>query len=173
MGLSSDTFSQSWDHHITKINMDAAQERKLLAAAELIKKVITSEDFKERVLNYAHNGINAFVDNKGLSNSQIYQIIMDGAETLLPEKNHRMDVEVELFHEKNITIGYTYPNTRRIWMNTKYFNQYTPLQVADNLMHEWIHKLGFDHEVKWNKHREHSVPYAIGYIVKDLCKKYQ
>ena len=86
-------------------------------------------------------------------------------------KNNTMDVELELYHQKTNTIGYTYPNTVRIWMNTKYFNKYTPVKVADNLMHEWMHKLGFTHATVWSKERDHSVPYAIGYLVEELAEK--
>ena len=84
-------------------------------------------------------------------------------------KNNTMDVELELYQQKTKTIGYTYPNTVRIWMNKKYFSRYTPVKVADNLMHEWMHKLGFTHEVIWSKDRDHSVPYAVGYIVEELA----
>jgi hypothetical protein len=54
-------------------------------------------------------------------------------------------------------------------MNTKYFYVYTPYQVAGNLTHEWLHKLGFDHDVASTPARPYSVPYAVGYILRDLA----
>ena len=33
-------------------------------------------------------------------------------------------------------------------MNTKFMNSYTSNQVARNMMHEWLHKLGFKHAIK-------------------------
>ena len=168
-----ESFIPQWDHDIRVINMSELQEEKIKKAADLIKKIVLSEEFKEHILNYTYDGKKEFKDNKGYSNLEIYNIILEGAETLSPEKNNTMDVEVELFHEQTKTIGYTYPHTGRVWMNTKYFDHYTPLLVADNLMHEWMHKLGFEHEFKWSSSREHSVPYAVGYLIKKLSKKYQ
>jgi hypothetical protein len=83
-----------------------------------------------------------------------------------------MDVELELYQNTSNTIGYTYPHTSRIWMNSKYFNKYTPVQVADNLFHEWLHKLGFDHAIKYTLRRNYSVPYAIGYLMEELAHKH-
>lgn len=162
----------SFDARINMVNFPQDQEAKVLKAVELIKKVVSSPEFKERILSHTFDGKKGFVDNKGLSNEQIYQMIMDGSETLIPEKNGKMDVELELYEQSTNTIGYTYPHTSRIWVNTKYFNKYTPVQVADNLFHEWMHKLGFDHEIKYSKSRSYSVPYAIGYLVEELARKH-
>jgi hypothetical protein len=133
---------------------------------------VKSSEFKERVLSHTFEGKKTYVDNKGLTNEQIYQLIIDGSETLTPAKNGRMDIELALYQNSSSTIGYTYPNTTRIWVNTKYFNKYNPVQVADNLFHEWLHKLGFDHALKYSKNRNYSVPYAIGYLVEELAVKH-
>lgn len=168
----SHSFAATIDAQIHMVNFPQEQEAKVQKAVELIKKVVASPEFKDRIINHTYEGKKTFVDNKGLSNEQIYQIILDGSETMIPGKNGRMDVELELYQQSNTTIGYTYPNTTRIWVNTKYFNKYTPVQVADNLFHEWLHKLGFDHALKYSKSRNYSVPYAIGYLVEELAEKY-
>lgn len=162
----------NWDAEAYMVNFSPEQEEKVREAIKIIKTVITSEEFKERVISYSYNGSGKFFDNHGFTNEEIYQIILDGAEKMgNTTKNNTMDVELELYHQKTNTIGYTYPNTVRIWMNTKYFNKYTPVKVADNLMHEWMHKLGFTHATVWSKERDHSVPYAIGYLVEELAEK--
>ena len=126
------------------------------------------------MLNYSYKGAREFVDNGGLSNEEIYKKILEGAEQMGNRlKNNTMDVELELYHQTTKTIGYTYPNTVRIWMNKKYFNRYTPIKVADNLMHEWMHKLGFTHATTWSADRDHTVPYAIGYLIEDLAVNFQ
>jgi hypothetical protein len=154
------------------VNFNTSQERKIKAAIKMIKKIISSHEFKERIMNYEYKGKKGFIDNKGLSNEEIYQLILEGAEERSGmRKDNTMDVEVELYYQATKTIGYTYPNTDRIWINKKYFAQYTPIKVADNLMHEWMHKLGFSHSSKWSEEREHSVPYAIGYLIEELAKK--
>ena len=164
----------TWNAEIYLVNFNSSQEEKIKEAVTLIKKVVGSEKFRQRVLNYEFRGKKTFVDNHGFSNEEIYQKILDGAEKMgNTAKNNTMDVELELYHQKTKTIGYTYPNTVRIWMNRKYFSRYTPIKVADNLMHEWMHKLGFTHEVTWSKDRDHSVPYAIGYLVEELAQEFQ
>ncbi|MCM2351330.1 MAG: hypothetical protein NDI69_15010 [Bacteriovoracaceae bacterium] len=163
----------TWDADLYLVNFNTHEEEKVKKAVSIIKKVISSMEFKDRVLNYSHNGTKQFNDNDGLTNEDIYLKILEGAEKIgSPSKNNTMDVELELYHQTTKTIGYTYPNTVRIWMNKKYFDRYTPIEVADNLMHEWMHKLGFTHATTWSKNRDHTVPYAIGYLVEELAKKY-
>ncbi len=162
----------TFDANIKMIGFNPDQEDKIFAAVELIKQVVASQEFKDRILNHTYNGKKTFVDNNGLSNQEIYEKILAGAEKLMPAKNNAIDVELELYSEETTTIGYTFGSTVRIWMNTKYFNTYTSVQVSDNLFHEWIHKIGFGHDVEYSPSRRYSVPYAIGYLVEELAKKY-
>lgn len=162
----------TWDAELNLVNFDSTEEQKVREAVKIIKRVIVSKEFKERVLNYQFKGKRQFNDNHGLSNEEIYLKILEGPEQIGQKtRNNTMDVELELYHQKTNTIGYTYPNTVRIWMNKKYFSRYSPIKVADNLMHEWMHKLGFTHEISWNSDRDHSVPYAIGYLIEELASK--
>lgn len=169
---SGQAISAQIDAKVLMVNFPAPEEKKVYEAVELIKKVVASSEFKERILNHTYQGKKIFVDNNGLTNEQIYQLIVEGAETMNPTKNGRMDVELELYEQSGRTIGYTYPHTPRIWINTKFFKRYNPVQVADNLFHEWLHKLGFDHSQKYSNSRNYSVPYAIGYLVEELAAKY-
>jgi hypothetical protein len=165
-----DHLAKSWRAEVYLTNFSSEQEEKVQRAVEILKKVIATQEFKDRILNYSYRGKKAFHDNHGLSNEEIYKKILKGAEIIGNTKeNNCLDVEIELYHQQTTTIGYTYPNTPRIWMNTKYFNKYTPVKVADNLMHEWMHKLGFTHATKWSVDRDHSVPYAIGYLVEEIA----
>jgi hypothetical protein len=164
----------TWDADIYFVNFGPQDQAKVESAVSLMKKVISSPEFKEAVLGHTYKGEKTYVDNKGLSNEEIYRIIIDGAEEMgVTTKNNRLDVELELYRDSTTTIGYTYPDSTRIWMNLKYFQKYTPLKVAGNLMHEWMHKLGFGHELKYNKDRDYSVPYAIGYLLEKMAKQYQ
>ncbi|MBA2406067.1 MAG: hypothetical protein H0V66_14925 [Bdellovibrionales bacterium] len=160
----------TFDTNLSLLNFSTTQQDKILEAAELIKLVVASAEFKEAVLNHTYLGKKTFVDNGGLSNTQIYQRFLKGAEKLTPQPNNAMDVELQLYTEASNTVGYTFPNTKRIWMNTKYFNSFTAEQVAGNLTHEWMHKLGFGHSSTANDARPYSVPYAIGYLINKLAK---
>lgn len=164
--------ASTFETNVDLVNFESSRREKMEEAIEIIKLVIATEEFKNRILNHTYNGARTFVDNRGYTNAQIYKIMLDGAEKLQPTKNNAMDVEVELYTASTNVVGYTYPSSRRIWVNTKYFDQYTPAGVAHNLMHEWMHKLGFDHSSSWNTARDYSVPYAIGDIMGEVGKNF-
>ena len=144
------------------------QEDKMRDALERAKLVLNSKKFRERVLNHTFDGKKTFVDNNGMTNEQIYKSIMDGVETLFPEVDEEMDLDITLYYKNNSTVGYTYPDTTRIWVNSKFFNTYSLGQVAANVVHEWTHKLGYDHSRRNNPERPFSVPYGVGTIIKEL-----
>lgn len=162
-----------FDANIQYHNFEPEQEAKVEKAIEIIKKVVSSKEFKDRVINFTYNGQKQFVDNKGMTNAQIYQALLDGREDLLPTVDNQMDLELELYYSWTSTVGYTTQDVLLIHMNTKFFNPYTPTEVAGNIFHEWTHKLGFDHAQSYSVSRDSSVPYAIGYLIEELGKKYE
>jgi hypothetical protein len=112
--------------------------------------------------------------NEGESNRELYEKILSGGEKLYPYQNNAMDVEVELYVDfESQVLGYTYPRSPRIWMNTKYFNLHSSSEIAGHLVHEWLHKLGYDHERQRSPRRRYSVPYAIGNIVKEVGRQFE
>lgn len=162
----------TFDFNIKTSRMGPLKEEKLFEATELLRVIFSSPEFKSRILNHRYRGRYRFAHNNGLSNSQIYHRILLGVEKLYPVKNNAMDVEIELYtNHRSIVLGYTMPRTKKIWMNTKYFDRHTPAEVASHLTHEWLHKLGFGHEKKKSQYRKYSVPYAVGYMVKELAKE--
>lgn len=154
-------------------NFGVEDEEKVHKAFEIIKQVVGSKEFRSRVINFTYQGKKQFVDNKGMTNAQIYQAVLDGREDLKPEVDHQMDLELELYYSWRSTVGYTTPGALRIYMNTKYFYPYTASQVAGNVFHEWTHKLGFDHDANYSVARDSSVPYALGYLMEELGKQYE
>ena len=163
-----------WDANIRFTNFTPTQEQKVIQAISLIKKVFAAPKFRDQILNHTFDGRKKFIDAEGRSNEEIYQIILEGAERMgITASNNKMDVELELYYDTSNTIGYTYPNVTKIWMNKKYFNKYSPVQVAGNLTHEWLHKLGFGHSMTWSKSRDASVPYAIGYLMEKMAREIQ
>jgi hypothetical protein len=161
----------TFDTNLVLVNFSANDQDKIIEATELIKKVVASEEFRDGILNHTYNGQKTFVDNGGLTNSQIYHRFLAGAEKLTPATNNAIDAELELYFETSTVVGYTNPTTKRIWMNTKYFNNYSAAQVAGNLVHEWMHKLGFGHSSSSTPSRPYSVPYAVGYLMGRLAKQ--
>lgn len=160
----------TFDTTLVLQNFNYEEMEKVMAAADLIRAVVASPEFRDEVINHTFNGVKMFVDNQGLSNQAIYQIILEGAERLKPDRNNSMDVKLQLYYEDTNIIGYTYVTSEYIWLNRKYFSYYTPAQVSGNLFHEWLHKLGFMHSYEYTEERKYSVPYAIGYIMARLAK---
>lgn len=167
------TAAYTFDFNVETLNATRTQETKIDKAIDLMRRVIASESFRTRILNHTYKGKKTFVDNGGLTNLQIYNKLLAGAETLNGRKNNAMDLEIQIYTNNfTSTVGYTYPNISKIYMNTKYFNKYTPAGVTGNMMHEWLHKLGFKHARSATSSRPYSVPYAVGYLMKELAAKY-
>jgi hypothetical protein len=164
--------AETFRTNVTLINFTPEQRVKYEKAIGIVKKVVASEEFKNRLLNFTYQGALTYVDTTK-SNEEIYQNILKANERLFPAINNQMDVEIELYYENTTTVGYTYSNSKRIWVNTKYFNNYTPASVAGNLFHEWLHKLGYTHAVSYSISRDSSVPYAIGRMVSSLGRQYE
>ncbi|MBJ00040.1 MAG: hypothetical protein CME67_02315 [Halobacteriovoraceae bacterium] len=144
------------------------QKEKMDLALQKLKIVLKSQEFKEEVLTHTFKGEKRFYKSKGMSNQEIYDHILKGVEDLSPVEDFEMDLKLTLYHSKTNTVGYTYPNTNEIWVNDKYFNSYSLGEVANNAMHEWLHKIGFEHSYYNNPDRPFTVPYAIGEIVEKL-----
>ncbi len=154
----------------TFTNFDSSDIDKVQEALEHIQLIVRTNEFRNRVLKHTYQGVLQFVDNNGLTNAQIYQKLLEGSETLNPAKNSTMDLQLVLYtNNSTSTVGYTYPNTLKIWMNTKFFDRYNSAEVARNVFHEWTHKLGFGHDSSATSRRPYSVPYGLGSIIQDMA----
>lgn len=159
------------------VNFNSSQAEHLEKSRVVLEKVLNSEEFKQRVLHFAYNGEETYVQNNGLNNLQIYNKIMSAAEEFPQQTvaNNQMDLSVQIYTSSwfnRSVVGYTSPDTATIYMNTYFYNYATPAGTAGNMMHEWLHKLGFDHDFNSTARRPSTVPYAIGYIAEDLAEKY-
>lgn len=165
--------AQTFEVNANLLGFERDQEDKIQRAFDLIKRVIASDAFKRKVLNHTYAGKKQFVDNGGNSNAKVYKKILEASEKLTPGKNNTMDLELESYYEKENVIGYTMPSIKTVYVNRRYLNKssFKVNQVAMNLIHEWLHKLGFKHAQKNSPSRPFSVPYAIGYIMRELTGK--
>ena len=150
---------------IKMVNFSAANKKKVHKAASMIQRILMSEEFKNEILDAR------FTWTMGLSNLEIYEKILKGAEKLSPKEDYEMDVVLETFYADAVTVGYTMTGSQKVFMNRKFLHRFTPAEVTSNIMHEWLHKLGFSHEVEDSPSRRDSVPYAVGYIVRRLAKE--
>lgn len=143
-------------------------EQKVLTAMGKLEKTLNTQMFKEEVLSYGFSGKTGFYQNQNLSNQKIYELIMSGIEKRSPEHDRTINLNLYMYREESKVVGYTYPNTDKIWVNKKYIEKYTYAEIANNAIHEWLHKAGFDHSYYKTPDRIHSVPYAIGELVEKI-----
>jgi hypothetical protein len=153
-------------------NATNTQSSKIRTAERKVRDVISSEEFRSKVINHTYNGRKTFVDNGGLTNTQIYYKILYAAENYATLKDNEMDLNIKTYFENSNTVGFTTTTSKYINMNTKFLNNYTSNQVARNMTHEWLHKVGFRHAVNYSTSRDYSVPYAVGKIVESLAIYY-
>jgi hypothetical protein len=152
-------------------------------------QAINSIEFKTAVINYDSgmdqnfkgfkSPVTTYVDavsgrtiNDYLSNENIYDLIMSGWDKFNQTHEGDADLESHLHYKRwSNAIGHTYPSTFKTWLNTKFWTgtekQIVAL-IAGNIVHEYMHNLGFGHAYKWNPTRDHSVPYAVGTIVRQI-----
>jgi hypothetical protein len=152
----------------TLMNFNEERETKMKKAIKLLKQVVNGMKFKKRILEHKYGGDYRFVDNDGLTNQEIYDTVVKGSEEQLVGNNSTIDLIVHLYYTSNNVVGYTYPSKLDIYVNRKYFDPNSLSKIAANLMHEWMHKLGFGHSYYYNSARPYSVPYAVGSIIKEL-----
>lgn len=161
------------------------QEAKLYQAIELLDEIVNSEEFKRKVIGYVRpNGKREYAKNYlwndskvTLSNEQIYSIIMNGNERIIPNTESEANLFIRSYKCKwwqrlgpcNKVIGYTNPSgSKWINVNWKFYAKYDVHEMVGNLMHEWIHLLGFLHG-KQDLHQE--VPYVVGRIASQIAKE--
>jgi len=120
---------------------------------------MNSEAFKTAVLQLS------FIERNGLSNQQIYDLIMSGNDTQ-EGPDREVDLELRFYYRWwSKVIGYVLPNGEQ-YLNGKFLDRMSAANVAGNLGHEYCHKLGF---IDPNRDREQSVPYKVGYLIEELA----
>ena len=159
--------------------LSQGEQAKVLLAENHIRRAVNSFEFNQFVLNFQYRytyytgfwrwktahvvSNNCFIDNDGLSNREVYEKIMSGAETLYPEIDNEADMFLRIDrHNKRGVLGYTYPNSKFQYIYNWFFKKATYKQIAGSLVHEYCHKQGFIHDFKRTARRPYSVPYQVG-----------
>lgn len=154
---------------ISTENCDATQVAKVTEAEKWIVAIFNSEEYKHEVVSFMYDGEAQFNWNEDMSNLQIYNHLIKGAEALQPVEDYEMDITMSCYYQNNSTVGYTYPTVMKIYANMKFHSAYDSCDVASNTTHEWTHKMGFDHAQRWSEARDYTVPYGHNTIIRKLC----
>jgi len=158
-------------------NTDA--KTKIYQAKSLIEDVINSDIFRAKVLGHTYQNKITFVQNNDMTNEQIYRYMMTGQEVGVKDADEAINLRLVLvkvpfykFWLRNV-IGWTNPGDPNIYMNSKFFWRFTTEQIAANMVHEWLHKMGFDHDFNGTARRPYSVPYSVGNMIEILGKEWR
>ena len=154
-------------------NKYPSEMKNIRKAFPVMEAVVNSEEFKREVIGYVGlDGQRAYTSNNKLTNEEIYEFLMQGKELLKGDSTlGEMNFNVERYSRWwSKVIAYTSPGQHDwIEVNGKFYSTFDEVAIAANLTHEWIHLTGFYHDSA----RDHdSVPYAVGYIVERLAKKF-
>lgn len=145
-----------------RVNFTPKEVAKHKQACIEAEKVLASKRFKDKFLE------KKLTNNLGHSNIKIYEMLQSGSDNFNKEVDSDIDVYVEMYYKNNKVVGYTTPSINKTYLNRKYFTGYDAADVACNLVHEYLHKVKFDHKSA----SEHtSVPYAIGYLVEECIRE--
>jgi len=165
-----------------------SQKEKLLRARELFEIVVNSIEFRQKVLSYKHvvstytgrlwwkkwtsREVIGFRETD-LSNDAVYMAIMEGGESLSPEHDQEADISVTVATGSRGVIGWTNPHTPMQWISSWFINSsdVDSVEIAGNLSHEWMHKIGFDHAFNYYNGRNDTVPYAVGEMIVSLARQ--
>ena len=156
---------------------------KIKRTMAIIERVINSMAFKDAILNFVRPSKGkkkrSFSFKKNLlfrfrkySNKKVYAKIMASKQAYGNVKNGTMDLYLTMVPGGDgITIGYGYPKDKEIFTYSEYFDRATDASLANHIVHEWCHKIGFDHAFHpWqDKNRDFSVPYAVGNLIESLA----
>ena len=155
-------------------NFSNKDQKKLDTVIATVESVLSSEAFHQRVLNYTYQGKKQFAWNDGKTNEEIYRELMQGNESSTPGANGVVDLSVDLWTPWYIfskALAYTTPSTKWIHLKKSYYRSGSISALADTMVHEWTHKLGFNHPYNATAERPYTVPYGVGGIVDDLASK--
>lgn len=155
------------------INFSSTIKNKVHSTQRVLDAIFDSQEFYDAVINHVYQGRKQFADNRGYSNQDIYNLIQLGKEKMSKRIDRQMNLKLKLYYENSDTVGWTYSNSDIIHVNRKFYGTYTEAKIARNLMHEWLHNMGFSHDSNVTNKRRYSVPYAIGDIVEKLARRYR
>lgn len=168
---------------------NSKQKLRFERAQEILETILNSETFKYRVLAYKRSadGARRYQKNylwnnnqERLTNEDVYQIIMSGDEYMRPDTLSEMNLNAYVkkcnwFMSKasvwcRAVIGSTNPGQSKwIKLNWKFYKKYKTSEMVANIVHEWLHLLGFLHG---DQNMREEVPYVVGSIAGQVAKEY-
>lgn len=103
---------------------------------------------------------------KHMSGKEVLKMINCADEILLPNTKGVINIDIDDVYLRRGIVGYTYATVLTVFTNTRFFDSedlspeyHHRKQSGSNLLHEWLHKIGFDHDFYSTERRPFSVCY--------------
>ena len=151
---------------------------KLIEASKVLLDRINSFEFKDAALRFEHCGSKnfQFFGHRRVSNKELLHIIYQANEVLGDVAPNVIDLYLHEYEQacqwcRIRRRAYTRKTIKEIFINRRWIQEATVDELANTLVHEWLHNLGFSHGTDFSSDDEdnfHSVPYAIGDIVERI-----
>ncbi len=143
----------------------------LYKALRLQEAILNSQDFKLQwyAMSPKHN--------KGMSQKQIYELIMKGHSRFEDLVDHELDYFLSMRKMKKGTLASTMMSTGLITINKLQFQYWKSIEdghiyLSSNLFHEALHsQFGFTHPWFPPSWKRKSVPYMGGYLMRNLGER--
>lgn len=149
------------------------EKQKLDRAMVKLAEVLNSREFKDAVLSHTYAGKPGFASDSRTP-AEIYAVIRAGKENFTSAADGEVDLNVALenfsWFQRNV-VGYTTPSSDTVTTNRRFYAGFDESEIAGHLGHEWLHKVGFEHDFKATARRPYSVPYALGDLIEALASK--
>lgn len=148
-------------------SFDEQSSKILKIAIERLEKIFNSKEFKNEVLKAKLR-----IGNKGLSNSEIFELIMSGENKHMNESvDFSIDLRLRVFDNYfgSGNFGITNMTTRVTRTHRCFILENNIDCYISHLAHEYMHQIGFIDKRTWFLGKKtKSVPYKIGNIVKKI-----
>lgn len=168
-------------------SLDLRQKAKFEKALGIIETVLNSDQFKRKVLSYKRSDGSRLYQknylwnnkNETLTNEEVLKLIIAGNEKMRPNTLNEMNINAWVkkcswWQRAGIwcrkVIGSTSPSSSFMMkLNWKFYKNYESHQMVANIVHEWLHLLGFLHG---NENMREEVPYVVGSIAGEVAREF-
>jgi hypothetical protein len=152
------------------------ERRKLDDALQVATAVLNSPDFQRAVLAYG-TGRNppgfsqaerAFPERAVASNQEVLDALLSG--NVPADRTIRLFLSME---KKRSEVGHTLPTPGQdsvTYTDREHFARMGSAEIAEHLIHEHLHRIGFLHHSGYSVERCDSIPYAVGRLVCTVAK---
>lgn len=144
-------------------NATDIERAKFTFAVDVLIDELNDKDFWYDVaMNY-----NSWKYLNGVTFFEFKEKFLSGKDNFNTEIDHDLDIYINFYYSFRSVVGYTTPRTWWTWINRKFFNRFDYSDIAGNIVHEYLHNMGFDHPGA----DKQSLVYQLGFLVKKRIKK--